>query len=120
MAGKKATHWMWFVYPQIQGLGFSSTSKFYAISNTEEAKAYIAHPILGNRLRECCEIERGPAPQEVDLGGTRRKKYRFHAGDATWSLTEKSTKSMSMVFLVGTAYLQKFFWPDSNLSCWIC
>ena len=55
-AGKKATHWTWFVFPQIRGLGHSSTSRFYAISNTEEAKAYIIHPILGNRLRECCEI----------------------------------------------------------------
>jgi len=52
------------------------------------------------------ELERGPAPQEVDQGGEQRNKYRFHAGNATWPLTEKSTKSMSTGFLVGTGGLE--------------
>jgi uncharacterized protein (DUF1810 family) len=53
--GKKRTHWMWYIFPQIDGLAFSSTSKHYAIKNNEEAKAYLAHPILGPRLLECAE-----------------------------------------------------------------
>ncbi len=51
--GRKRSHWMWFVFPQIDGLGSSSTAKRYAIKSTEEAKAYLNHPILGARLTEC-------------------------------------------------------------------
>lgn len=54
-SGKKRSHWMWYIFPQIDGLAFSSTSKFYAIKNLEEAKAYLDHPILGPRLLECAE-----------------------------------------------------------------
>ncbi|MDR0546075.1 MAG: DUF1810 domain-containing protein [Dysgonamonadaceae bacterium] len=51
-SGRKKSHWMWYIFPQIQGLGFSETSKFYAIKNIEEAKDYLKHPILGTRLME--------------------------------------------------------------------
>ena len=55
-AGCKRGHWMWFVFPQIAGLGHSATARFYAISSRAEAAAYLAHPILGPRLRECCRL----------------------------------------------------------------
>lgn len=51
--GRKQTHWMWFVFPQIAGLGFSAMSQRYAIGSRAEAKAYLAHPVLGPRLIEC-------------------------------------------------------------------
>lgn len=51
-SGKKVGHWMWYIFPQIYGLGHSITSKLYAISSLEEAKAYLSHPVLGVRLRE--------------------------------------------------------------------
>nr|WP_284739569.1 DUF1810 domain-containing protein [Rhizobium sp. CG5] len=54
--GKKASHWMWFIFPQIQGLGGSPTARTYAIASLAEARAYLAHPVLGGRLRDCCEI----------------------------------------------------------------
>ena len=54
--GKKRTHWMWFVFPQITGLGSSAMSKTYAIGSIAEAKAYLAHPVLGERLRAITEI----------------------------------------------------------------
>ena len=54
--GRKTSHWMWFVFPQIAGLGYSSTSRRYAISSLDEAKAYLAHPVLGPRLRECAGL----------------------------------------------------------------
>src|SRR4030095_12358131 len=54
-SGKKRTHWMWYIFPQIDGLAFSSTSKRYSIKSVEEAKAYLDHPILGPRLLECTE-----------------------------------------------------------------
>lgn len=54
-AGAKHSHWMWFVFPQIDGLGSSGTARFYAIKSRDEAQAYLDHPVLGPRLRECCE-----------------------------------------------------------------
>jgi len=54
-SGRKRSHWIWYIFPQIDGLGFSSTSKHYAIKSLAEAKAYLAHPILGPRLIECAK-----------------------------------------------------------------
>ncbi|HEX7458804.1 MAG TPA: DUF1810 domain-containing protein [Ginsengibacter sp.] len=54
--GKKTSHWMWFIFPQIEGLGFSSTSKYYSIKTIAEAKEYVMHPVLGKRLLECSTI----------------------------------------------------------------
>lgn len=52
-AGRKTSHWMWFIFPQVAGLGHSSMAERYAISSPEEARAYLEHPVLGPRLREC-------------------------------------------------------------------
>jgi uncharacterized protein (DUF1810 family) len=54
--GRKTGHWIWFIFPQIAGLGYSSISQQYAISSLDEARAYLAHPVLGTRLRECAAI----------------------------------------------------------------
>lgn len=53
--GRKTSHWMWFIFPQIAGLGSSITARRYAISSVAEARAYLAHPLLGPRLRGCAE-----------------------------------------------------------------
>ena len=55
-AGQKSSHWMWFIFPQIAGLGFSDVSRFYAIKNLEEAKAYLKHVVLGKRLIEISNV----------------------------------------------------------------
>ena len=55
-AGRKRTHWMWFVFPQLRELGRSATARFYGISSLEEARAYAAHPLLGTRLMHCTRI----------------------------------------------------------------
>jgi uncharacterized protein (DUF1810 family) len=55
-AGHKRTHWMWFVFPQIRGLGNSDFARLYAISSREEAEAYLSHSTLGPRLRECTQL----------------------------------------------------------------
>jgi uncharacterized protein (DUF1810 family) len=55
-AGRKESHWMWFIFPQIAGLGASPTSIKFAIASLDEASAYLAHPILGQRLRECAKL----------------------------------------------------------------
>jgi uncharacterized protein (DUF1810 family) len=54
--GQKDSHWMWFIFPQICGLGISHTAQFYAINSLDEAKAYLAHPVLGPRLETCCKL----------------------------------------------------------------
>ena len=54
-AGRKRTHWMWFVFPQIKGLGLSETAKFYGIADLDEAEAYLAHPVLGKHLIQISE-----------------------------------------------------------------
>ena len=54
--GRKTSHWMWFIFPQIAGLGYSPASRTYAISSLDEARAYLAHPVLGARLIECATI----------------------------------------------------------------
>jgi uncharacterized protein (DUF1810 family) len=55
-AGRKRGHWMWFVFPQIEGLGFSAAADLYAIRSLAEAEAYLKHPVLGERLRECARL----------------------------------------------------------------
>jgi uncharacterized protein (DUF1810 family) len=58
-AGSKTSHWMWFIFPQLQGLGSSSMARHYAIRSVDEARAYLDHPVLGPRLRECTKLVNG-------------------------------------------------------------
>jgi uncharacterized protein (DUF1810 family) len=55
-AGEKTSHWMWFIFPQLRGLGMSATARRFGLSGLEEARAYLAHPLLGARLRECTQL----------------------------------------------------------------
>ena len=64
-AGRKRSHWMWFIFPQIQGLGLSETARFYAIADAQEAKDYLNHPILGARLLEICQALLGLAASDA-------------------------------------------------------
>jgi uncharacterized protein (DUF1810 family) len=64
--GCKSTHWMWFVFPQLKGLGGSAMSIKYAISSRAEAEAYLAHPVLGPRLRECTELVNRVEGRSID------------------------------------------------------
>jgi uncharacterized protein (DUF1810 family) len=57
-AGRKQTHWMWFVFPQIRGFGHSETARHFAIASRDEARAYLDHSVLGARLRDCSQIVR--------------------------------------------------------------
>jgi uncharacterized protein (DUF1810 family) len=69
-AGRKRTHWMWFVFPQIAGLGRSPTAQHFALADLSEAVAYLAHPVLGARLRECARILTGlPTRDPVEVFG---------------------------------------------------
>jgi uncharacterized protein (DUF1810 family) len=81
-AGRKRSHWIWYVLPQIHGLGMSAMSARYAIASLEEARAYLAHPLLGTRLRECVAAINahragagGPDAEDI-LGGIDAQKFR--------------------------------------------
>ena len=76
--GHKTSHWMWFVFPQIAGLGHSQMSRTYAISSLEEARAYVRHPVLGKRLLECAGIvatARAKTAEQI-FGGIDAQKLR--------------------------------------------
>jgi uncharacterized protein (DUF1810 family) len=86
--GRKASHWMWFIFPQIDGLGSSMTSVRYAIRSLDEARAYLGHPVLGARLRECTRLVLAPDASSADavLGSIDARKLRssmtlFHRAD---------------------------------------
>jgi uncharacterized protein (DUF1810 family) len=77
-AGRKTGHWMWFIFPQIAGLGHSAMAQAYAISDLAEARAYLAHPVLGPRLRECVEAigaHTGRSAEQI-MGGIDAMKLR--------------------------------------------
>jgi len=70
-AGRKRSHWMWFVFPQVAGLGQSPTARTYAISGLDEARAYLAHPALGTRLREAASVVADSGARDpVDVMGS--------------------------------------------------
>ncbi|HET6220123.1 MAG TPA: DUF1810 domain-containing protein [Acidobacteriaceae bacterium] len=64
-AGKKRSHWMWFVFPQLSGLGSSPMAQRFAISGIEEARAYLVHPVLGDRLRDCTALVNAVAGRTI-------------------------------------------------------
>ena len=77
-AGRKTSHWMWFVFPQIAGLGQSPISRRFAISSLDEARAYLSHPVLGSRLTECAHVLTELATQSAEevFGGIDALKLR--------------------------------------------
>jgi uncharacterized protein (DUF1810 family) len=75
--GRKTSHWMWFVFPQLAGLGRSATSRRYAISSLDEALAYLRHPVLGARLQECTAVVAAARPgAEAIFGGVDAQKLQ--------------------------------------------
>ena len=99
--GHKSSHWMWFIFPQITGLGRSSTAVLYSISGLPEARAYLEHPILGQRLIECCQVLsnlRGHSPEAI-FGSVDAIKLRS-------SLTLFDQASSSQLF---KELLQKYY-----------
>jgi uncharacterized protein (DUF1810 family) len=76
--GRKTSHWMWFMFPQIAGLGQSATSRLYAISSLAEARAYLAHPVLGPRLAQCAALVCGVPDRSAEqiFGGIDAQKLR--------------------------------------------
>jgi uncharacterized protein (DUF1810 family) len=77
-AGRKSSHWMWFVFPQLKGLGRSATAEHFGIASLEEARAYLDHPVLGARLRECTALVNAVSGRSIHeiLGSPDDLKFR--------------------------------------------
>ena len=104
-AGRKRGHWMWFVFPQVAGLGRSETARRYAVSGLAEARAYLSHPVLGARLRECAEALGGldtADPVEV-LGSIDATKLR-----SSMTLFERAAADEAQAAVFGRV-LDRFF-----------
>jgi len=78
-AGRKRTHWMWFIFPQIEGLGHSAMAQRYAIRSADEAAAYLAHPVLGPRLRACATAVATHDDRGVDEIFGHPDNLKFHS-----------------------------------------
>lgn len=77
--GRKKTHWMWFIFPQAYGLGESNNAKLYGIRSLEEACAYWAHPVLGERLRQCIKLALNSGETALDLFGKEIDAMKFQS-----------------------------------------
>ncbi len=101
-SGRKESHWMWFIFPQLKGLGHSPMAEKFGISSRKEAEAYLQHPILGPRLRGCCELVCNIEGREIDriFGYPDDLKFR-----SSMTLFAHSTKDND----VFKAAIQKYF-----------
>lgn len=90
--GRKASHWMWFIFPQVAGLGRSSMAERYAIADLDKAKAFATHPILGARLRECVTLVNGHAGKSAhDIFGS-PDDLKFRSSMTLFSLAEPAER----------------------------
>jgi len=101
--GMKRSHWMWFVFPQVRGLGSSAMSRRYAIASLEEAAAYLEHPVLGPRLRECTALVLQAEGRSIDriFGSPDDMKFR-----SCMTLFDRADRAPERIF---GAALQKYF-----------
>ncbi len=109
-AGHKRTHWMWFIFPQIAGLGFSAMSQRYAISGLDEARAYLAHPVLRPRLKECVSLATASGHTALDIFGP-TDAQKLHS-----SLTLFASAGKNPLFVQA---LEHFFggeWDEATLT----
>lgn len=104
-SGEKRSHWMWFIFPQIAGLGFSAMAQRFAIASREEAIAYLAHPVLGPRLQECTRLVLGVKGKSIHdiLGSPDDLKFRS-------SMTLFGAVSQDALFSQAIAK----YYPDGN------
>lgn len=95
-AGRKSSHWMWFIFPQMRGLGYSCMSDRYAIDSLAQAQRYLAHPLLGPRLNECTALVLHAQDKTVDdiFGGV--DTLKFHSSVTLFSLCDPSESAFTL------------------------
>ena len=105
-SGKKVGHWMWFIFPQIAGLGHSGTAQFFALENLAEAQAFLSHTILGPRLRECAQamLDHGDRSAHDILGSPDDLKLK-----SSMTLFEQAAHDEAAIF---TEVLERFYEGD--------
>jgi uncharacterized protein (DUF1810 family) len=91
-AGEKRTHWMWFIFPQLEGLGSSPMAERFAISGIEEAKAYLAHPVLGARLRDCTSLVNAVSARSVEDIFGYPDDLKFHSSVTLFASADPENK----------------------------
>ena len=96
--GDKRNHWMWFIFPQIQGIGNSPTAQRYAISGIDEARAYLAHPILGPRLRECTVMVNAVEHKTLDAIFGYPDNLKFRSSMTLFMQAAKNSAADSAIF----------------------
>jgi uncharacterized protein (DUF1810 family) len=101
-AGQKESHWMWFIFPQIFGLGTSTTAQKYAITDIGEAKAYLDHPLLGFRLRECTQLVNAVNGRSIEDIFGYPDHLKFHSSMTLFAKASAGDK-------IFTAALTKYF-----------
>jgi uncharacterized protein (DUF1810 family) len=101
-SGRKESHWMWFTFPQIKGLGSSPTAQKYAIQDLDEAKAYLNHPLLGFRLRECTQLVNAVSGRTIDEIFGYPDHLKFHSSMTLFAHVSPGDKMF-------TAALAKYF-----------
>jgi uncharacterized protein (DUF1810 family) len=87
-SGRKSSHWMWFVFPQLAGLGHSTTARHYAIGSMAEAQAYLRHQVLGPRLIECSELVNGIQDRSVHQIFGSPDDFKFHSSMTLFALAQ--------------------------------
>ncbi len=88
-AGRKRTHWMWFVFPQIAGLGRSAMARRYALRSLDEARAYLAHPVLGPRLVQCVGLVNAVQSRTADAMFGSPDDLKFHSSMTLFALAQQ-------------------------------
>jgi uncharacterized protein (DUF1810 family) len=101
-AGQKGTHWMWFIFPQIKGLGSSPTAQKYAIQDLDEAKSYRDHPLLGFRLRECTQLVNAANGRSIEEIFGYPDHLKFHSSMTLFAQSQPGDKLFA-------AALRKYF-----------
>src|SRR5262249_30604982 len=106
--GAKSTHWMWFIFPQLKGLGRSATAETFAISGIEEAEAYLRHEILGPRLRECTQLVNEARGKSIEQIFGYPDDLKFHS---SMTLFSNVSRIDNQVF---TQALHKYFSGETD------
>ena len=110
--GRKTSHWMWFVFPQIAGLGQSPMSRTYAIADRDEARAYLDHPVLGARIRECTRLVNQVTGRDIQAIFGHPDYLKFQAA---MTLFREAAEAEDDRALFHTA-LEKYFGGEAHLS----
>jgi uncharacterized protein (DUF1810 family) len=90
--GRKQSHWMWFIFPQLRGLGHSAMANRYAISSRDEAEAYLAHPLLGTRLRQCTSLVMALEGRSIEQIFDEPDNLKFHSSMTLFSRVDSESE----------------------------